>query len=1013
MKYFLFFIIAFTVSNLGAATRMALLAPPERQAIADLLLSDLASYSDELELLERNELTSIRKELELNNWSYSSGLAGPQFASADIIAIISADASGGPILRLISTHTSAILGAIAVPGKADLDWSSKAAAWIAKYSRSDRITGVPLTILEFKSQVGSYQNSVVTNAISHALFFQPGITVMERRDLASATYEKTLRDQSLDQFEAGDYLLEGTFFAQTDEIRIEVILRSVGQNEPILKQAFKAKDLDTVSKQVAHAIASSLGMQAPMIQRIKPEIEAQEQLNHGLWAMQWGLYEEAEVSFSNALVLDPQNEAQISVFLAAAYTAQVRFSGRLNGSRAVSSQFCLAIEKLQNATAYIYNATRDPSEVTPEIYGISFDVLRKLALPLTSAAIADGLPVETQTALAAIRRNARAAYANLQKAEQTQAGLLPRKKEAPWIIGTRSQHLEFQNCAYLGILCSGLWQETNVDAINALRKAVIEVSSLPDDARAAIIDVTIHKRHEVGWIARWPGGLNNAEDISKWMSLAKADGDLPEIITGLAALEAYGYFKNSPYRAEDPDFLASTAKQYEQVLIQVGPEIASTPSNFNTLCQIATILHDIWTYIPATIETIAAKEQLERCHLALHQCIYTSPASFKYPLYNYFYRVDIIPNSERGKVKGLMTEKLKALSGSAHETVSRHLANLGKAPLREEGVPVKSEKVIPKEFKTVGNGQKPSAWYFLKRSAEYHHPDISHFIVAADDRIFIRWAYHDRISVEVQPIETVWFPPAAKVKNTLDTEACIIEEHLFIHVGHYLAWTPVDREAWESMDTSALGYGEIHAVGQRLLFVNRGTVAEIDWKQKQISILSSARSDGVETQSNIPVGLWFQDSQSAQERVYMDTSEQKRAFLEMIKRGELQTRFVPRVAWWAAAQLNGRKVETRFFKRDRNKEYIPGLGNLGPDSVIAAAADKDAIWLLSHVKDNGLQLSCVPLNGSIAKKYSIIAPKYSDTILLSADKIYVYSRIALPLAIFNRDELKAVGHDEE
>ncbi|MBC2603268.1 hypothetical protein [Puniceicoccus vermicola] len=1029
---------------------LAIISSEKERNVADMLLADLSGRSG-LAFVERDEMDRIREELEMRDWSFSSGIDRSQFAGADVLVLLRRPvAKAPPLLRLISTHTGGVLGATEIPEKVSPEWSELTAEWIAKHCRLDRVEGVPLVMMQLQSARGDSANELLVSAkLGRELYFRPEIAVLERWRLRDAVFEKLLKDSG-ENFDRAGWILEGRIFDQTDPMVVEIVLRQAGTDSPVLEKKFEIDEAGRVFNKIAVEISAGLNVSEGEIEEsINDRGEVSEQLDRGKWAMEWGDYDQAIRSFENGIALAPRTYATFEAYLAAAYFKRGSWQTVIHSGVNDADTFQSGLLDLCMAFALLRNATDDPLEFGPRVHGLACDMLIGLNRPLTSGAALETDIAEVRRSLAELRRNARQVYRKLLIVEDLDPRYFKQLVEVDWISGSPVGH-EYFTSVMAGLTSGGLWEETREDAIETLIEASKRLERMPEEGQAAVFEASVGARgFDLSWIGRWPGGFDLPGDMELWSDEASGEGGLVEMIPALAAVWAATSVQGSPFSKNDPNAWESAARdlaavirdEMENLLDQENPEL---------LAPISEVIESSWRVSVSSESYAGAREALESAWLAANEEVLDSGDDVHYMVYNLFNRPEMVPLRERKQLEARVRDLLDSAEGGERFALERMLEGLASVqppppsqglpssgfaswrPRLEVREPIREESENPRqnithsadfgfslspgpETKIIGEGREPSRWLFRARADELRHPTVEHRIVYGGGRMWIAWAYPGRLVVEHFDLDgdssTLWYPPSPRDEVHFGVNLAVLGGNLFIYSQRSLLWTPLEKEDWHLWKFEPGFLQQMKLSGGELYVVGGDSIQRIDPESESLSIIWSERLGIEEADAPGANGLKFiafpkEGTRAPTYELQIKSSEDRQDIWQMAKQGELRTNFDPAAAFWAIYQMRGPQIPPDRFNRWSYGSAIEGLSPMDEESVIAAGADSEAIWLLyggGGREDQRYFLGMVPWDRrEPARELPIQMPEFSDTLLVAPDAVLVFYQESLPVAVYSK-----------
>jgi len=1032
--------------DVEGAVVLAIVSPDSEQDIADLLLADLAEMEG-ISLVDRNEIDRIREELELRDWSLSVGLEESRFAGADVLVLTERPSPENPVLlRLISTHTGWVMGAVEVPQKLSTEWFGYTSAWIAETCRFDRVTGVPVVMMRLVSASGNLANEMVYSAkLLRELYFRPEIAVLERWRLRDAVFENLLKDSVAD-FSTARWILEGKLFDQTEKIGMEISLRRVGSDSSIFLDRY---DVEEGYAEIADDVSLILDHSGEGFQEVvnKPE-EVSHQIDRGKWAMKWSDYDQAIISFENAIAIAPRRVSIFECYLAAAYfmrgSQKTVISQGKNNNR---SSFRQGILDLCAAFSLLTNASNDPLDVNPMVYGLSADMLIAVARSLTAAAALDPASIEMRQDLKDLRRYSKQVYRNLLAVEELDSGFRKRMTSSGWIKHNSSEH-EYYNATLAMLISGGLWEESREAAVDALIEATKRLQEMPRNSRASIYKTAVKNRSDTdAWIARWPGGFDLPEDMKYWTQLADGEGGLVELIPALAAVQAATPMEGSPFTKNDPSALEEAARRLEKA-VRNDMEKFIEWDDPDLLSAIPEVIIDAWYFSTSSRAYQGARNALESAFLAAKYEVLDSGEEVDVQILNLFNRPQMVPLEDRARLKRELLKCLSSLDGIARSRLQKEYAVLdSELPLPPNGGPmprfsgppgfsapkgietmtkrrekapvfIRSGKGFPiikggSEVKILGLGKEPSRWLFKERSEEFNHPRAGHALVSGDGRIWVVWAYSSRLIVEHFSLDsltsTLWHPPYVEGELYFEGDIAFLDGKIYIYSNRTLLWTSVDEENWFIWTINSGDFPSMRMVDRMLFLVSSSAIQKLDPESQNISVLVSDRLGIGKSDELVANGLKFINEPGLRSRpkfpeFLMEKAKDRRVFREMADRGELRTDLSAQAAFWMVYQERGPRIAPERYDRRKYGPAIKELSSMG--HVLAAGADSEAIWLL-YRKEDKFFLGKVPWNRKESpKEYSVRVPEFSDTLLVTPEAVVVYNRNAFPAAVYLKKDLR-------
>ncbi|MEM0967486.1 MAG: hypothetical protein AAGJ81_15165 [Verrucomicrobiota bacterium] len=1048
-----FFTIFLSCGALGSEAKnenlvVAVVSSDSERDIADLLLSDLAEL-DGISLVERNEIDRIRKELELRDWSLSAGIEESRFVGANVLVLIERPIPGEPVLlRVVSTHTGGVLGALEVVEKLAPDWFEKTAAWIAERCRPDRVTGAPVVVMKLKSASGSLVNEMLFSAkLAKELYFRPEIAVLERWRLRDAVFEKLLKDPN-GEFATAQWMLEGKVFDQTEKIEVEIALREIGSESPVFVQKYDVDDENASYTKIADEISGILEISREVpAEVIDKKQEVSSQIERGKWAMKWEDYNQAIISFENAIALAPRKDSGFETYLAAAYFMRGSHWTVISQRNNNEDRFEKGILDLCAAFALLNNATVDPLDVSPLVYGLSVDMLVALARSLSAGAALDPSSIELRGHLADLRRYSRQVYRNLLAAENLDPRLRKRMIWTSWIPQNSSTH-DFYSTALAGLISGGLWEESKEAAVDSLVEATERLEQMFGDSKALIFDTAVSSRSETdAWIARWPGGFDLPEDMEYWSERVKGEGGLIELIPALAAVKAATPWEGSPFSKNDPDALERAAKTLERVISDQMEELIER-NDPSLVYAVASEISTAWEFSKSSRKYQGARESLESAFLVAKYKVLDSAESVDVSVFNSFNHAEMVSLADRSELKEEIMDSMRSLDRAERAALQRELnalesvlpppPNSGPMP-RFLGPPTFSTKNGPEEkiqrrektgefvrlergfpftrgfpeVKILGSGQEPSRWLFKNRSEEFNHPSVTHSLSFGDGRIWVVWAYDSRLIVEHFVLEnlssTLWHPPFMKSERYFSGNITFLDGRIYIYSNRTLWWTTTAEENWSVWRINPGNLPKMRMFDRKLFLVSSSSIQELEPENRSILVIASER---------LGIGNWDEPATSGLKFIEepglspvtkfspysMEDAKDRRVFREMAERGELRTDLSGKAAFWMVYQERGPMISPKRYEFRKHGPAIKELPSM--NYVLAAGADSQAVWLLYREEDDFF-LGMVPWNKrETPKEFSIRVPEFPDTLLVTPEAVLIYNRDRLPTSVYLKEDLQ-------
>jgi hypothetical protein len=317
---------SYALANLtaeAAVVRVGIISLGEDpRAAADLLTAKLSAQTN-LVLVERDEVDKAVRERGLAPGQRADLASLGETLRADGLVLlerVTTPVSTNLAVRLIAVSTGVVLDAAVYPlpllqptSWADLETSRLAPTFPKLAVKKGR--AIPISLLNLHSATATPETAItergLTTLLFHRLVLEPGIFVLERRQLGRAVFEKGL---ALDDkpFWSGGYLLEGVIEdedRQRGTIRVSARLSSPNQGAPVaLEVSGFTRDLPAIAAQLAQKILRAMGQNsvAPTWPR---ESEAERFEQEAAWALRWRMWPEAYAAAESAWALGRHSES--------------------------------------------------------------------------------------------------------------------------------------------------------------------------------------------------------------------------------------------------------------------------------------------------------------------------------------------------------------------------------------------------------------------------------------------------------------------------------------------------------------------------------------------------------------------------------------------------------------------------------------------------------------------------------------------------------------------------------
>ncbi len=288
-----------------AVVRVGVVADARARVIEDVLITEL-QQSGSVTFLERTQLSLIGEELSMQD---VFGAAG--WEACDLLILLNTfaeneNAMPSLVVRVISTHTMQVIGLWRHPFVSEdpMRLAGLAAAPLRPLLSNDNRTGVRRVVSLGLLRTDSPRLACLTESATYKLAVQlqayPGLSLVERWDVRSPSFEQWLRKTVPAGLKAPDFVLEGTLADQGSGLGLRLELN--GEPLEVLPEP-GASGLDAVIVSAAERIAT----QAKAESRRPVKLEHLQFERNARWFWKWSAFAHAAASADTALYLGSKN----------------------------------------------------------------------------------------------------------------------------------------------------------------------------------------------------------------------------------------------------------------------------------------------------------------------------------------------------------------------------------------------------------------------------------------------------------------------------------------------------------------------------------------------------------------------------------------------------------------------------------------------------------------------------------------------------------------------------------
>lgn len=336
MKRFRFIVLLWlcALSPIWAAPRLAVLDFSKSKELEPLLVAEL-SKSNEIEMVERNEIDLILKEKNLAaSGRLEEQLSAAKMLRADGLLILeTVKLKEGEVLsmRLTASGPGVVLGSFLFPIPKDdaaafaNDVSVRFAPLLKKLAVK-REQAVPISLLNLRCSLKSGKaeqlESQLTFLLANRLIAQPELFVLERWRLGEAAFEKALDHVDDGAFWSGSSVVDGeieTFVSDPEKVTVRVYVRPAQGEVQKVEASGGMGNLPQMANDLAARLTVIFKKQ-PATSAWDPVEESRQYLRETRWAFNNKLFHVGRAAMESAWALG-NREPKIFVLRVKIYAA--------------------------------------------------------------------------------------------------------------------------------------------------------------------------------------------------------------------------------------------------------------------------------------------------------------------------------------------------------------------------------------------------------------------------------------------------------------------------------------------------------------------------------------------------------------------------------------------------------------------------------------------------------------------------------------------------------------------
>ena len=273
--------------------RIAIISGSDASDLATLLTAELSQNKD-LQLLERNDLTKVGDEIQLQRLAGNDAVSLGKLVGADGLIFITKSPDGFQA-RFTATGLGYALFDDRFESATDLPHLTELIGQrVSDYAPKLKLRpeeAVPISILNLRSDVAETDSADVERKLTLLLESRfaaaPKYVVLERRHVSGIKFERTLSN-SIQPVMPGVSVIDGslTLPAQgKEDMTVQLRLRPSGGQPVPLEIHGSIKDLPALAESLVNAVGAKLNVTADAT-AWQPEKEAHEYLHEGIWGLQ-------------------------------------------------------------------------------------------------------------------------------------------------------------------------------------------------------------------------------------------------------------------------------------------------------------------------------------------------------------------------------------------------------------------------------------------------------------------------------------------------------------------------------------------------------------------------------------------------------------------------------------------------------------------------------------------------------------------------------------------------------